>query len=506
MQQLARTGVWLVVGLSLSVTPAHPATIPVPAGGDLQTALVNAQPGDTVALEAGATYVGNFTLPQKSGDAVITIRTAGGDAVPEGDRVSPAAAASLAKLRSPNNLPALQTAPGAHHWRIQLVEFQANVNGDGDVIALGDGSAAQSSLAQVPHDLVVDRVYVHGDPANGQKRGIALNSASTTVTGCYIADIKRVGQDAQAIAGFNGPGPYTIANNYLEASGENIGFGGADPPIPNLVPADITISDNLLSKPTSWRNEKWSVKNLLELKNARRVTIDRNTLENNWQGGQSGFAVLFTVRNQDGACPWCQVDHVTFTHNVVRHSAAGISILGYDNNHPSQQTQAIVIRDNLFWDIDNQHWGGNGYFLQIVGSPRDITVDHNTVIQDHAYGIMTIDGQTLGFAFTNNLTRNNQYGIIGSDHAPGNDSIRAFLPASEITHDVIAGGDPGRYPSGNRFPSLTEFTAQFVDYEGGDFRLVPSSSWRGAATDGADLGADVTQIPHIEHDRPPKRP
>ena len=68
--------------------------------------------------------------------------------------------------------------------------------------------------------------------------------------------------------------------------------------------------------------------------------------ENNWEGGQPGFAIVFTVRNHDGKCPWCQVDHVTFERNILRHSAAGIKILGWDNNHPSQQTQAILIRNN----------------------------------------------------------------------------------------------------------------------------------------------------------------
>ena len=34
-----------------------------------------ARPGDTLALEPGATYVGNFTLPATSGDRFITITT-----------------------------------------------------------------------------------------------------------------------------------------------------------------------------------------------------------------------------------------------------------------------------------------------------------------------------------------------------------------------------------------------------------------------------------------------
>ena len=45
------------------------ATIVVRADDDLQAALDRARPGDTLLLEAGATYTGNFVLPDKGRDA-----------------------------------------------------------------------------------------------------------------------------------------------------------------------------------------------------------------------------------------------------------------------------------------------------------------------------------------------------------------------------------------------------------------------------------------------------
>ncbi|HMF59422.1 MAG TPA: hypothetical protein VK595_03580, partial [Vicinamibacterales bacterium] len=105
--------------------PVQAATIVVAAGGKLQTALDTASPGDVITLAAGATFTGNFTLPVKSGMGVITVRSSAPDsALPgPGVRMTPAYAALLPKIVSINSLAALRTLPGAHHWRLQFLEF-----------------------------------------------------------------------------------------------------------------------------------------------------------------------------------------------------------------------------------------------------------------------------------------------------------------------------------------------------------------------------------------------
>src|SRR5579884_1487547 len=245
------TGVSTLLFATVAVGDPVAQTLTVPAGGDLQAALNQARPGATILLERGATYVGNFVLPAGPGagdDRVITLRTAGDAGLPAaGARIGPDAAAILAKLRSPNGSPALATSPQSRGWRIELLEFLANQNGAGDIITLGDGSTAQKSLDQVPSNFTLDRLYIHGDPQKGQKRGIALNAASVTITGSYISDIKAVAQDSQAIAGWNGPCDYLIENNYLEGAGENVMFGGSDPAILELTPTKITVRNNVMS-------------------------------------------------------------------------------------------------------------------------------------------------------------------------------------------------------------------------------------------------------------------
>src|SRR5207249_4012910 len=155
-----------------------------------------------------------------------------------------------------------------------------------------------------------------------------------TVINSYISEIKTVGQDSQAICGWNGPGPFTISNNYLEAAGENVLIGGADPSIPNLTPSDITFTRNYLAKQVAWRTQGWQLKNLFELKNAQRVVVDGNLMEYNWEAAQAGYAVLFTPRNDGGTAPWTVVQHVQFTNNIVRHVSSAVSILGTDDIFP----------------------------------------------------------------------------------------------------------------------------------------------------------------------------
>jgi hypothetical protein len=233
-----------------------PRTVFVAAGADLQAAINGARSGDTLLLEPGATFVGNFVLPVKDGSAFITIRSATPDSqLPDAaTRITPAHAPLLARIRSVNTMAAVKTAPGAHHWRLQLLEFGANVGGFGEILQIGDGSSAQFDLTHVPYDIELDRLYIHGDPVLGQKRGIALNGRAVTIRNSHIAGIRAVGMDTQAIGGWNGPGPVLIENNYLEAAGENFMLGGADPAIPNLVTEDVVIRRNYFTRPLSWRD------------------------------------------------------------------------------------------------------------------------------------------------------------------------------------------------------------------------------------------------------------
>jgi hypothetical protein len=467
-------------------------------GEELRRFLRLAQPGDAIVLDAGAVYSGPFTLPRKPGGGWITIRTSAEDRLPPpGTRVDPSQAILMPKLESATDS-VIDAAPGAHHYRLVGLEIRPRAGTFlYNLVAFG---TTETSLEALPHHIVVDRCYLHGDPGLGTRRGIALNGRDIAVVDSYLSEFKEAGADSQAIAGWNGPGPFKIVNNTLEGAAENILFGGADPAIPDLVPSDIEIRRNLLRKPLAWKKgdpsfagTAWSVKNLFELKNARRVLVDGNTFENNWAHSQSGFAILFTVRNQDGSSPWSAVEDVTFTNNIVRHTGSGVNVLGTDDAAPSGYTRRIAIRNNLFEDVGGVKWGGGGRLLQLLNGVADLTFEHNTCL--HTGNIVTAEGVVnTRFVFRNNIVLNNEYGVIGAGTAPGRSTLVAFFPDALFVRNVIVGGNASSYPPDNLVPGSIEQVG-FMDRDRGDYRLAKASRYAKVATDGKDVGVDFSEGP-----------
>src|SRR6266480_1030675 len=82
--------------LNTTYVPGAGQTIAVNSGGNLQTAINNAQLGDTIVVQAGSTFTGNFTLLDSS---------------------------LMPKIVSNSSIYALSTTNGAHHYRFIGVEF-----------------------------------------------------------------------------------------------------------------------------------------------------------------------------------------------------------------------------------------------------------------------------------------------------------------------------------------------------------------------------------------------
>ncbi|HYG82728.1 MAG TPA: hypothetical protein VD861_20195 [Pyrinomonadaceae bacterium] len=493
----------MVAGLT-----ARAATITVPAGGDLQAAIDAARPGDTIVLEAGATYVGPFTLPDKGEGAgteadYITIESSALGQLPGGARVTPAQASLMPRLLARNYAglgygPAvIRTQARAHHYKLVGLDITSDPAAYVyDLLTLGDGSEAQDSLALVPHHLVVDRCLIRAPEGRPAKRGIALNSAATTISNSYIAGFKLADEDSQAVAMWNGPGPYLIENNYLEAAAENILILGSSNWIPDLIPSDVTIRRNHVAKPLSWypkhasyAGTPWRVKNLLELKTGKRVLIEGNLFEYSWQSGQDGMAIIIAcISNGQGATP--QLEDITFRSNIVRHAAGGILLDGRHEAGDSSYLRRARIENNLFEDIDGR-WGETYGRLFVINDATDsVVIEHNTAMNTGN----AVVSQTV--ANTNFVARNNIFRKdVGSGIEPGEATLKRYFPGGVWTRNVQIGADWSMYNSsrGNFFPP-TPKAVGFVDPARGDYRLAPGSKYKKAATDGKDIGCDFDAL------------
>jgi hypothetical protein len=490
--------------IDTTYAPGTGKTIAVKSGDDLQKAIDAAAPGDTIAIDPSGTFKGPITLPKKTGDAWITIRSSAADGTElprPGQRATPSHAKSMPKITAPAAQPGIQTAVGAHHYRFVGLEVRP-VDESVTIYQLVElGSGSEKTLDQLPHDIVLDRMYVHGYAKSSVKRCVQMNSGAAALIDSWLADCHVVGQDAQAVGGFNAAGPIKIVNNHLEGSGENVLFGGADPAITDLVPADFEIARNHIIKPLSWREgdpsyagTHWSIKNLFELKNARRALFQCNVLEHSWGDAQNGYAILFTPRNQDGGCPGCGVQDVTLQYNLVIGAASGFDVLGTDDNHPSQPLERVVVSHNVLSDIDGKKWNGSGWGIVMLGGDL-VKFDHDTFLQTST--LIASDGApATKFFFTSNIAPHNAYGIFGSGTGIGNAAIAKYLPASTIVRNVIAelpsGVTESQYPADNFFPkTLAEV---FADPSKGDYHVAAGSPYAGKGLDGKDVGADIDAI------------
>ncbi|MBA2481186.1 MAG: hypothetical protein H0V44_11035 [Planctomycetes bacterium] len=502
--------------LDTTYVPPTGATIAVASGGNLQAAINSALPGDVITLQAGATFTGNFTLPAKSGSSWITIRTSAPDGTlpSPGTRVGPGNASAMAKVVTNADLPVFLTSGAAHHYRLIGLEMTMTFPSSYGLVVLGNG---ETTAAALPYDLIIDRCWIHGSATGDVQNGVRLNSARTAIIDSRIDQCQSTTVESHCISGVNGTGPFKIVNNFLGGSTIQVLFGGAPSQIPNNVPSDIEFRLNLSQKPLSWRpgdptyaGTQWYVKNLFELKNARRVLIDGNVFEQNWPfngagpdgSAQAGYAILFTVRSEGGAMPQATVRDITVRNNIIRRSNAGIAFYGVEGAGAT----TIKVENNLFDDI-GLNWGNNSRSGQIAQFDRvpNVTFNHNTMIHDGDISFATTGSSAVpvsGFVFTNNIahhgcvrTTNTNWGINGVGTNPGDPTLSAFFPGAACTKNVFA-VQPGfavAYPAGNTFLAAWS-NVGFTDFAGRNYRLLASSAYRNAGTDGKDIGCDFDAL------------
>lgn len=529
----------------------------VRAGEDPARAISKASCGDTVQLQAGATF-DNLLLPMKNCDDShwIIVRTSAPDSKlpPEGTRLTPCygGVSSLPgrpafPCASPENVLAkiecnkkggsgpILFAPGANHYRLIGLEVTRTVSRAVIYNLIGPDKEATGD------HIILDRMWIHGTPQDETVRGAMLSHLRyVAVVDSYFSDFHCVAKtgacvDSQAIGGGLGDdpmGPFKIVNNFLEGAAESIEFGGSQA---TATPTDIEIRHNYFFKPMTWLKGQpgfvggadgnpFIVKNLFELKNAQRVLFEGNILENTWGGfSQTGFAVLLTPKNQairlSNVCPNCVVTDVTIRNCRISHVASGLQIGNgvSSNGGAAKDGGRYSIHDVVVDDIRPDLYNGFGVFAQISmqpgisASPRlhDVSIDHVTAFPPRSLFIIggPPDQRMTGISITNSIfTAAAQPIATTGGGADKNCSAQPRVKSPEnifhdcfasytFLHNVIVGGDGG-WPKENKTPANLADVG-FVSHKngsGGDYRLSASSKFKHAAGDQKDVGADLDAI------------
>jgi hypothetical protein len=493
--------------------------------GQLQAAINAANLGDVIELQAGATYSGKIQLPNKiNGTGWIIIRSSAWQSLPPpGTRVGPQHAPLMAKITTDplsSYEPAVVTQEGAHHYRFIGIEVTGRDPGataqqyglimiDGSHYDANSVYQLQPTNALTPHHIVMDRCYIHGAPTGEFIRGVLMDGLHIAIVDSYLSNFHSAGSDSQAAIAWNTPGPLKLVNNYLEAAGENVMFGGAPSVTAGYVPSDIEIRHNFFDKPLSWRpgdpayaGKTWSVKNLLEFKDGQRALIEGNVFGNHWAGAQSGFFFIVTPRGEDKQNPWAFTGDITFRYNKILHTTAGPAVSGTDGQ-VTQKSNRVLFEHNVFENIGAYFVPGafTGEFCMIGNAIQNLTIRHNTVFNSYTPLHFAGDSSGLvnGLTLVDNIFGNGGYGIAG-DTSLGIAELNAVAPGWIMRKNAIYGPYPNAnaitqsfYPADDYFPASRDAVG-FVNLAGGDYHLAASSPYKNAASDGKDVGADIDAV------------
>ncbi len=658
------------------------ATCTAAESEEVQAALYDAQPGDTIKLEAGRTFLSpGWWLPSKDGSAGwITVTTTRDGDLPEANtRITPAWAPLLPRLVAttpPRGVLLTENGPlprPAERYRliglmfvnrpgaslsgglltignpttfrrpftvdpvidtlqttivhvletgqyVQLVStgrlpgglqpdtryyvqsisptvFRLSLTRGGPPVDITDTGTGEhiyieegvSRPEHQPRDITVDRCYFTATYGDNVRRAIGLHGSNITIRNTFIEYAKDFGTDSQAIGSYNGIGPYTIENNFLEGAAENIMFGGAigweiaNPPLDpqGVTSADIVLRYNYLPKnPARFRLEpwkpglwveagksikpadgsnvsfiatnsgftgavepqwpgtrdqtttdgevvwrawsptgalRWVVKNNFELKAAERATIQYNVFDRMWTDAQQASINLKT-ENQNTRIPAgeyaARTENILFRDNIIRSAPAAMTV----SRGLGGTARNWNIRNNLFHDIDAKKYGDAWERqFQFINLPfPGLVFEHNTVVSTFSGATMLLDrlgSEPLNeqVVFRNNiLQRSSITGVRGSGSSEGTPTFEMYMCGSQpcqeglVSPNVIAGANRNIYPpyTFNLCPAAAACDsdlsgAKFTDASDNDFSLAEDSPFRGAASDGGDLGVDMRTLPQI---------
>jgi hypothetical protein len=556
----------VAMNTALANTPSPGGTVVVTNPSQLTSAFASPVCGTTIQIQDGVTYSGTFTLALPSGTCSqsnwLTITTSGYSSLPaEGTRISPCYAGItslqgrppygcpatpgnyMAQIVTPNSSPAITFTAGTSYVRLMGLEITRTA-GTGYVSLL-------VKVGQVGNisNIIFDRDLFHGDEMQDEtETALSFNAVSNiAVIDSYAYNFYCVSVCSDSHVFFGGTNTTNsttesgikVVNNFIEASGENILFGGG---VSNTTPSNIEVRLNNKFKPRQWNQSDPSydgglagtppvVKNAGELKNAQLMLYEGNQVQNVWAEAQAGYAYLLNASPQGTDCPACFVTNITHRYETINNACAFMEITAVGSSPGGEAAAAAgnwSIHDILADDLFNPAlFGCQTSSAIVIMSENDsptfaqalkyVSVNHVSIIQAATSptpvtliglrGAPVSSGNQMEYiTFTNNLgwtgTRgtSNQngtgcaYGITGPTlQLPNCWSPYTFGGNCFINNGSIT------WP-GTNVTSVASFSAVFTNYNNGNagnYLLANSEACKGAATDLTDPGANLTILASV---------
>jgi hypothetical protein len=278
------------------------------------------------------------------------------------------------------------------------------------------------------------------------------------------------------------------------------------------VPTDVVVRRNHFKKDLGWLSTdpsyygtNMSVKNIFEVKQGQRYSIQGNRFETHWQEDQN-WAITLTVKNQDGRQPWSKISYLDFAHNKVIDVGNGFQILASDYGNYSLGTDHMLIRHNVVSGLSTYDTSGFENFATITdggtfstpGYGGDkVTFVRNSTDQEGFDG----KGRFLAFEDSFKFTNLTVYGNIAQGYFSGNGTtgttaLTAATGGGAGSYSVTKNGfylATGTNPADNTTVT-NRSDVLYTNITTHDLSLQVTSPFLTTGPAGSRAGADVTAV------------
>jgi hypothetical protein len=363
--------------------------------------------------------------------------------------------------------------------------------------------------------------------------------SSPTTTSCTLSSVTNLAVDDQIAFYVNGGRGGAFSTIVRSIVGNNITFDPLNraPDSGTLANWETIYSFVEYRRNYTWKPSRWSsqiatlqLKNLWETKSGRYFLLEGNVF---YQAviDEQPFAIVFGSASGE-AGPTNVVRNFAFKNNLLRNMFSGPAIadsMPFGGGTVGMRNSDFILRNNLHRNVgagwgagpqaDQLHYGQGQAWIDGSGNNADGILStqvlrvfniHNTYDDGlEAGNANPFSGLSGEFSLRqgtgsfdsmnmNNLQQDQGYGYFNQGSLADQKAAieRYFAPgdATVWNKNEIVNPNGHTYPTAALVKTDTWKTNVFVDYANGDFTLKPGDIGKNAATDGTDIGVNMTAL------------